>query len=186
MTQWMYRGGTVLNRRRGSGVGCAWIHAWNATPGAPEMTRKVERALRAADRDSATPPDVAALVAAEASVVVVQSPEDVLALIPIGPMVVTCGWMTGFDEPDLMGRVGVNGRRRIHTFAVVGLDEKRGAVRIMDSRGAQWGQLGRAWMPIDVLRAQWSAGSRGYQPRFGASLPPSLRHLSVVGTSGVD
>lgn len=79
--------------------------------------------------------------------------------LEIGPVMLGTDWTVGMFDPDRNGYIWPNGGIvGGHAYLMVGVNQIRrnpggtlGAVRILNSWGAGWGQKGRAWMAIDAL-----------------------------------
>ena len=69
-----------------------------------------------------------------------------------GPILVGSAWLAGMEQPDREGFIEASGRRiGRHCYLIVGYDQARRAFRLLNSWGAAWGQLGRAWIrPADL------------------------------------
>lgn len=80
-------------------------------------------------------------------------------VLAVGPMVVGTTWTEGMFEPDRHGFIRPTGfPAGGHAYLLIGAhrekecpDGSRGAVRIVNSWGAGWGQQGRAWLSIADL-----------------------------------
>jgi hypothetical protein len=55
------------------------------------------------------------------------------------------------------------------TVAVIAYSAKRDAVRVTPSLGEGWGQGGRAWLSIPLLRRALAAGGRAWAPKLRAA-----------------
>lgn len=187
MAQWMYRGGDPLTVRGGKDTsGAAWVHALDMTPGMPPI-KKTDRARLLRDGRLKHPVSmIAKTVAALPGVSHCQrfdTVHEVLDALMVGPVVVDTQWCAGFDTPDLQGRVAMTGAVRRRAYVVVGVRAGHRYVRIFDARGPGWGQLGRAWVPLEAFVAMWNTGSVGYQVVAASPVaPPKLaRSREMVG-----
>ncbi|MBI4890530.1 MAG: C1 family peptidase [Acidobacteria bacterium] len=64
---------------------------------------------------------------------------------------VTSAYEAITPESPVHGPVPEEGSEAGHCVAVIGYDDQRGAFLAKDSRGANWGDEGRWWLPYEVL-----------------------------------
>lgn len=82
-------------------------------------------------------------------------------VLEVGPVVMGTDWTEGMDEPDPAGYIWPNLGKVLggHSWLVVGVnlmrrnpDGSQGAVRMLNSWGADWGQKGRSWITVDEVQ----------------------------------
>jgi hypothetical protein len=80
-------------------------------------------------------------------------------LCAVGPVVVGTDWHTQMFFPNSEGVIKPEGAiEGGHAYLLVGVDMKRGRVRVHNSWGTKWGQRGRAWLGFDDLAKLLEAG----------------------------
>lgn len=75
-------------------------------------------------------------------------------VLTTGPLVLGTNWYAGMDEPDRYGFLSASGELMGgHCYLAIGVnrkkacpDKSKGAFRIVNSWGKDWGQVGRAWL----------------------------------------
>jgi hypothetical protein len=81
-------------------------------------------------------------------------------ILGFAPMLVGFDWTENMDQPDRKGYIWPTGRTvGGHAFVLIGADRNRknpdgtkGAFRMVNSWGYDWGQKGRAWLTIDTVQ----------------------------------
>jgi hypothetical protein len=75
-----------------------------------------------------------------------------------GPVVLGTDWYAGMTAPGDDGVMRLTGRHQGgHAYLGIGYDPARG-IRILNSWGPDWGQRGRAWLPLDALNTLLTNG----------------------------
>lgn len=79
--------------------------------------------------------------------------EDVISyVLASGPVVMGTTWTTGLSQPDRRGFISFDGENiGGHAWLIIGASRKLGAVRMVNSWGARWGDGGRAWVSFSDL-----------------------------------
>ena len=137
------------------------------TPKAPGPNRSVPILDRIAEGVSAT---VAAWrVVAALTGVPVRTPRPLRTVAAVlktmaadGTPVVLKAKLPPVPTPD--GYLVANGDGRVTTVVLVTYSPKRKAVRLTPSLGLGWGQMGRAWLSVDLLRRALEAGGHAWTP----------------------
>src|SRR5581483_7001264 len=71
-----------------------------------------------------------------------------------GPVVLGINWYDSMMEPDRHGWLHISKNAQIvggHAILAIGVNMATGALRLMNSWGAEWGQRGRAWLRREDL-----------------------------------
>lgn len=80
-------------------------------------------------------------------------------VLTVGPVNVGTDWYSGMTQPDKLGFINPRGQNQGgHEWLIVGADREKhasdgtiGAARMLNSWGASWGNLGRAWISFAAL-----------------------------------
>lgn len=148
----------------------AWMHALDASPWVLplfDFQAHVTSAYTCTRADLQTSPAVGAEALASdprARVVQIKSVGDAQAWLQrLGPFVLQGeAWPRDYvvkrDTEVIVPQAGAGGEYddAPHCVAVVGI--RPDAVRVINNRGAVWGALGRAWMPLAMLEAMLDSG----------------------------